>query len=91
MAVGEELSSRNVEDMLHDVVPEKKVLNADFCFWGSYDATAQWAEFLNSRIALLFKFSFFGHLHIAEILKSGFSSVWWNRFLILQIKLKTLS
>ena len=30
--------------------------------------TAHWATFLNSRIALLFKFSFLGHLHIAELL-----------------------
>ena len=36
---------------------------------------AHWAEFFNSCIALLFKFSFLGHLHVAELLKWGFSSV----------------
>ena len=41
----------------------------EFKFFVIPDAVAQWAEFFNSCIALLFKFSSLANLHIAELLK----------------------
>ena len=69
------IESHNKQFAIYQRVSGEESLKLTAREKGSVVADAQWAKFFHSRIAHLFKFSFLGHLHIAEILKSGFSSV----------------